>query len=227
MTAPLGHHCHRVEFTLGRRFTSDFCPSNADRGDRRANHHFIRVVGRDLAGNKHEHALDHRKAGRAFERRRIENQLVQHHPAVLAERELRLVDEDDRHRRPGAGVQNVALVDGRVLGQRHRGAIDPARRDRAHHLIYTANGLRLDPTLSLGILPRRGGAGEQRDQVGRQHGTACRHQRRRLGEGKIVLDQNPIAVRADQEQIRPFSHELGNKQHRVVGNDQLAARDGF
>ena len=143
--------------------------------------------------------MDHRKAGRAFERRRIKNQFVQHHTAVLAERELRLVDEDNRHRRAGAGVQNVALEDGRVLGQRHRDAINPACRDRAHHLVHTTNRLRLDPTLSLGILPRRDWASEQHDQVGRHHGAAFRHQHRWLGEGEIVLDQDPVAVRTNQE----------------------------
>ena len=83
--------------------------------------------------------------------------------------------------------------------QRHRGAVDPRGSGFADAFLNPADGLFLKAVAGVGILSGRKRSGETRDQVSGHHRAALAHQRRRLREIKITLDQNLRAVRANKK----------------------------
>ncbi|MBV1698203.1 MAG: hypothetical protein KGQ47_07600 [Hyphomicrobiales bacterium] len=143
--------------------------------------------------------------------------IVQRHPRIGDEIERGAVGEIDTARRIGAGLDDVALVDGVADIQRDRDAIanddDVADDflDLADRIGWRRRRLR--------ELARRRRAGEKIDEGGRKAGAVGSDQRRMFFAGEIIGDNVAAAVVAGEDEVGPVPLEVAGKQQRGIGND--------
>ena len=168
--------------------------------------------------------MNHRERERTIAAGRVVNQLVEHHPAIRAEGEERVVVEHDADSRAVLGFDDVALEHRRIGLEHDTGAVGARGGDRAFNRNRAANRLGARAGLELGVLARRERAGKLGDELGRQHRAARRHQGRRIGKREVVLDENRGAVRPDEQKVRALADEIGDEQQGAVGYDQRRPR---
>jgi hypothetical protein len=184
------------------RFAAEQADSaaNAHRGDRRVDLHALAGVS-DLSGDEGEGAF-HQAEDRAVRRAVVglEVIFVERHPRVVHEIKRRAVREGDPASRIGTGLDNVGLVD-RIADMLWAGDAVVYERDLADNLFHFADGVRRQGRFRLRVLPGRGRAGQQVDQVAVQVRTVRRDQVGMLFGGEITGDDEAMTVLPDQDQI--------------------------
>ena len=150
----------------------------------------------------------------------VVDHFVQHHLGVRREAEHGAVDEGDAERRIGAGLDDVAFVDGVALVQDDRNAV--ADRGRvARQLGDMADDGGRDAGAAVG-LRELGVPGQRVDEVAGEVGAIGRGQRGALLALEVLMqDELAVAVGEDQVDARPLEvaveEQMGIRNNYGVG----------
>ena len=190
-------HGEGILGALLRRLADELGAANADGGDRRRHRHPLGSGLGDLAADEGEHAPHHIGMENARFGAGIVDHLVQHHLPLGAQREGRVVEENDADGRPRTGLDGIALEQRVALGQGQPGAVG------AHHLDAAISGL-----------DAADGLGRRLRKIDRRQAGFAGN--RRVGPGNGV-DDLAVAVAAN---VTVFFSSMGH----VLLQDQDSSR---
>lgn len=151
--------------------------------------------------------------------RRVDH-FVQGHGAVFGHGERGFIGQHDADGPIGAGLQNIALIDGVAVGQFDLGAVGTGRRYRSENRIDLANGFAKNVGIGSGGLGHLGWSlrpGEFAGQLRANGGAVCGNKIGRYVEGKVIGNDNLAAVGPGQDQIGARLAEIRLGQRKSIG----------